>query len=161
MSLDHSVLTRITGVVYVAYFVLAIAGMALGSTPLSVVGTGMYFVVAIFLYWTFAPADPRIALALLPLAALGCVIQGIGMIQADRDMRRLALLFFGLFLVVLGYLIARSTLAPPPLGYALAIAGVSWCAIMIPGVSAPLSLGVMALGGAAEIVLALWLLLAG
>ena len=161
MALDHSVLVRVTGVVYVAYFVLAIAGMALRSTPLSVVGTGMYFVLAIFLYWTFAPADPRIALALLPLAAVGCVIQGIGMIQADRDMRRVALLFFGLFLVVLGCLIARSTFAPQPLGYALAIAGVAWCALMIPGLPAPLPRGVMALGAAAEIVLALWLLAAG
>jgi hypothetical protein len=76
-------------------------------------------------------------------------------------MRRLALVFFGLFLVVLGYLIARSTFTPAPLGYALAIAGVAWCAVMIPGLSAPLSLGVMAFGGAAEIVLALWLLAAG
>ena len=145
---------------YLAYFVVAIAGAALASTPLSVVGTGVYFVLAIFLYRSFRQGDPVVALALLPLAALGCLMQGIGMVQADRDTQRLALLFFGLFLVVLGYLLARSTFAPRPLAYGLAVVGLGWCAVVIPGLPVAFLAGVMLIGAIAEIALAIWLLTA-
>jgi|SRR5438067_7013279 len=151
---------RAAGIAYVAYFVLAIMGAATASAPLSVLGTAVYFVLAIFLYRSFWRADRGIALALLPLAAIGCVIQAVGIIEADREVQRLALLFFGLFLVVLGYLVARSMSAPRRLGYALALAGLGWCALMIPGLPGAAVVGVMIFGAVAEIVFAAWLLVA-
>ena len=45
------------GIAYVAYFVLAIMGAATASAPLSVLGTAVYFVLAIFLYRSFWRAD--------------------------------------------------------------------------------------------------------
>src|SRR5205823_13208564 len=112
---------RAAGIAYVAYFVLAIMGAATASAPLSVLGTAVYFVLAIFLYRSFWRADRGIALSLLPLAALGCVIQAVGIIEADREVQRLARLFFGLLLVVLGYLVARSVSAHRRVGYAIVI----------------------------------------
>src|SRR4051794_35410108 len=103
---------RGAGLVYVAYFALSITGAALRSVPLQVIATAWYFVLAVVLYRLFAPADPTVALALLPLALLGCAIQAWGQVQADAGLLRLALVAFGLFLVVLGYLVARSTFAP-------------------------------------------------
>ena len=50
------------GIAYVAYFVLAIMGAATASAPLSVLGTAVYFVLAIFLYrsfWRAGPLRPR------------------------------------------------------------------------------------------------------
>ena len=144
--------------VYVAYFALAIAGGGFRNLPLQVVATAAYFVLAVFLYRLFAPADPRVALALLPLAALGCVIQGVGQVAADAGLLRLALLPFALYLVALGYRIARSTTAPLALGILVAVAGIAWCFVVIPGLPSWYIAAALILGIVAEGALAVWLL---
>ena len=150
---------RLAGRLYVVYVVLAIAGAVLKSLALSLIGTAAYFVLTVQLYRLVAPVDRGIALVLLPLAALGCVIQGIGMAGADGDLQRLALVFFGLFLVALGYLVARSGFLPRAIGIYLALAGAAWCAVVtIPNVPFALAAAVMAFGGLAEVVFAVRLL---
>lgn len=150
---------RLAGRLYVVYFALAIAGAALGNVALSLIATAAYFVLAVQLYRLLAPIDRRVAFALLPLAALGCVVQGVGMAGVDRDLQRLALVFFGLFLVALGYLVARSRFLPPAIGISLVLAGIAWCAVVtVPSVPFAVAAGVMALGGLAELVFAGWLL---
>ena len=149
---------RLAGRLYVVYFVLAVAGAALGSLELSLVGTAAYLLLAVQLYRFVAPVDRRVAFVLLPLAALGCVIQGAGMIEADGSLQRLALVFFALFLVALGYLVARSGFMPRAIGVYLLLAGLAWCTVVIPGMPSPIALILMAFGGFAELVLALWLL---
>jgi hypothetical protein len=143
---------------YVVYVALAVAGAALSSLELSIVGTAAYFVLSVQLYRLVAPVDHRVAFVLLPLAALGCVIQGAGMIESDRDLQRLALVFFSLFLVALGYLVARSNFLPRAIGVYLALAGIAWCAVVIASVPAPIAVVLMGFGGLAELVFALWLL---
>lgn len=59
---------------------------------------------------------PYIQEPLLPLAFIHYVIQGVGQVRADAGTLRLALLPFAAFLMVRGYLIARSTAAPVALG---------------------------------------------
>jgi len=147
----------LTLVAYVAYFVVAVAGAATGSVDISVAGTAVYFLVAVALYALFASAARRIAVAALPLAAVGCVIQGVGMIEGDTNLIRLALVFFGLFLVVIGYLVARSAFAPRWLGIWLALAGLAWCTFVLPGAPYAARLVLMALGGLSEVALLLWL----
>ena len=127
---------------------------------LRLLSTAWYFVLAVSLYVLLRPVDPGIAWALLPLVALGCVLQGVAIVEKVRDVQRRALVFFGLFLVVLGYLVARSTFLPSALGVALAIAGIGWCGLIIRGLPAALIVSVQLLGALVEIVLALWLLLA-
>ena len=150
---------RMAGFVYVAYFALAIAGATLRNMPLQLVGTAIYFLLAVLLYRLFAPADPRIALALLPLAALGCVIQGAGQLQADAGLLRVALFPFALFLAVLGYLIARSMFAPREPGLLVALAGIAWTLVVIPGIPTWYTGASVLLGIVAEGALAVWLLL--
>jgi hypothetical protein len=135
-----------------------VAGAALKSLELSLIGTAAYFVLAVQLYRLVAPVDRRVAFLLLPLAALGCVIQGVGMIEADGGIQRLALVFFALFLVALGYLVARSGFMPRVIGVYLLLAGIAWCTAMIPGMPSPIAVVLMAFGAFAELVLALWLL---
>ncbi|HKC51658.1 MAG TPA: DUF4386 family protein [Myxococcota bacterium] len=150
---------RIAGRLYVVYIVLAIAGGVLNSLELSVVGTAAYFVLCVQLYRLVAPVDRRVAFVLLPLAALGCVIQSIGMVGSDRDLQRLALVFFALFLVALGYLVARSGFIPRWIGIWLLLAGISWCAVVvIPGLPLAVAVGLQGFGGLSELVFALWLL---
>lgn len=106
------------------------------------------------------PVDPGVAWALLPLAALGCLMQGVAIVEKAREVQLRALVFFGLFLVVLGYLVVRSTFLPGPLGVALAAAGIGWCALFIPGLPTAPVIGVQMFGALVEVALALWLLLA-
>ena len=62
--------------------------------------------------------------------------------------------------MVLGYLIARSTFAPDALGVLIAVAGLAWLIVVVPGVPTSSTLAVVLFGIVAEVALALWLLIA-
>jgi hypothetical protein len=152
---------RLAGRLYVVYVVLAIAGAALKSLELSLVGTAAYFVLSVQLYRLVASVDRRVAFLLLPLAALGCLVQGIGMVGSDRDLQRLALVFFALFLIALGYLVARSGFIPRAIGVWLLLAGISWCVVVLIPLPFALAAGLQGFGGLSEVAFALWLLFGG
>jgi len=151
---------KLIGVVYVAFLLLSLAGMRLRNLPIKLVANATGFVLAVLLYRLFAPADPDIALALLPLAFVHYVIQGVGQVRADATMLRLALLPFAAYLIVLGYLIAGSTFAPAELGVLIVLAGLAWLIAVLPGIPIWSTLAVVALGIIAEVALAIWLLIA-
>ena len=151
---------KIVGLVYVAFLLLSLAGMRLRNIPLQLVANATGFVLAVLLYRLFAPADPHTALALLPLAFVHYVIQGIGQVRADTGAIRLALLPFAVYLVVLGYLIVRSPFAPVALGVLIVLAGLAWLIAVVPGVPMWSTLAVVLFGVIAEVALAIWLLTA-
>jgi hypothetical protein len=152
---------RLAGLVWVAYFGLAIAGGALKILPLALAANAMYFVVAVVLFRFLGPADRLVAFAMLAFAVVGCVIQSIGMIQSDRDIQRTALAFFGLFDAALGYLLLRSRIAPPLIGYALVAGGLGSFTLIFPQTPAPIAAVVFGVAALAEGGLVLWLLIAG
>ena len=152
---------RLAVIIWLAYFGLSGAGLGLKILPLSLVANAVYFVLAIVLFQYLRSADPLIAVALLPLAALGCVIQSVGMIQGDRGIQLVALVFFGLFLATVGWLLLRAGIAPPPIGFALVAAGIASCALLVPQLPPPLTGLVLGFGGLAEGAFALWLLIKG
>ena len=152
---------RLAVVIWVVYFGLAAAGLGLKILPLSLVANAVYFVLAIVLFQYLRSGDPLIALALLPLAALGSIVQSVGMIQGDRGIQLVALVIFGLFLAVVGSLLLRADVAPTPIGYALVAAGLASCTLVIPQLPAPLTAGVIGFGALAEGAFALWMLVAG
>lgn len=151
---------KIVGLVYVGFLLLSLAGMTLRHLPLQLVASAAGFVLAVLLYRLFSPADPLIGLALLPLALAHYAIQAFGQVRADTDALRLALLPFAAYLVVLGYLIARSTFAPVALGVLVGVAGLAWLIATLPTVPIWSTLVVVVFGVATELVLALWLLTA-
>ena len=153
-------IARLAGFIWLAYFGLSVSGDRLKILPLQLVGNAVYFVFAFALYRYFADGDPVIALALLPLAAAGGVIQTIGMVQRDRGKQRLAFGVFGLFLATVGILILRSGAAPQLLGQVLLIAAVGSVGLLIP--RAPLVITLLSmLTMFGEGALVLWLLVAG
>jgi hypothetical protein len=151
---------KIVGLVYVAFLLLSLAGMTLRNMPLQLAANATGFVLAVLLYRLFAPADPHIALALLPLAFIHYVVQGVGQVRGDAGTLRLALLPFAAYLMVLGYLIARSTFAPVALGVPIVLAGLAWLIAVVPGVPMWTTLAVVLFGVVAEVALAIWLLIA-
>lgn len=148
----------VAGLTYVAFLLLSFAGTTLRNVPLQLVGNATGFVLAVLLYRLFAPAEPLVALALLPLAFVHYLIQGIGQVRSDTGMLRLALVPFAAYLILLGYLIARSTFAPGGLGVLIVLAGVAWLIAVAPGVPTWSTLAVVVFGVFAEVTLAIWLL---
>ncbi len=71
------------------------------------------------------------------------------------------LVLFGLFDVLIGYLILRSTFLPRVLGAMMALAGLGWLTFLSPPFANYLSPYNLALGFLAELALMLWLLLKG
>lgn len=150
----------VAGLTYVAFLLLSFAGSTLRNVPLQLVGSATGFVLAVLLYRLFAPAEPLVALALLPLAFVHYLIQGIGQVRSDTGMLRLALVPFAAYLILLGYLIARSTFAPGGLGVLIVLAGVAWLIAVAPGVPTWSTLAVVVFGVVVEVTLAIWLLTA-
>jgi Domain of unknown function (DUF4386) len=74
---------------------------------------------------------------------------------------RVALIFFGCFQLLLGYLIIRSTFLPRAIGVLIALAGVGWLTFLSPPVVKHLSVELEILGFVAEVSLMLWLLVRG
>ena len=73
----------------------------------------------------------------------------------------IALLFDGLFLLVIGYLIFRSTFLPRILGALVALAGLAWLTFLVPPLARDVSAYVEVVGAVAEAALMLWLLVKG
>jgi len=72
-----------------------------------------------------------------------------------------ALTFFGVFQLLLGYLIYRSGFLPPILGVLIAVAGVGWLLFLIPPLVSALVVYLEVLGFVAEALLMVWLLVRG
>ena len=160
---------RKIAVAYLAYFVIAGIGQVLAlqdpASPLAaavqVGGTIWYAVVALLLCRLFG--DPTRGAGVLAIVSvvIGCIFQSVYFaLGLGRGAEVLALAFFGLFLVFLGYLVVRSTLIPRAVGVALIVGGAASCVLWLPFVPAALAPAFL-LGGVAELVLLLWLLIAG
>jgi hypothetical protein len=73
----------------------------------------------------------------------------------------IALVFFGIFQIALGYMIWRSGFLPPILGALIALAGVGWLTFLSPPLATHLLGPLEVLGIVAEGSLMLWLLVVG
>jgi len=73
----------------------------------------------------------------------------------------ICLVFFGLFDLLIGYLIFRSTFLPRVLGVPMAFAGLGWLTFLYPPLANYLSPYILVLGFLAELLLMLWLLVMG
>jgi hypothetical protein len=79
----------------------------------------------------------------------------------DAQAGRIALVFFGVFNLLIGYLILRSTFLPRILGALMALSGFGWLTFLVPVIANALLTYVEGIGILAEGSLMLWLLLLG
>ena len=162
---------------YVLYFVVAFGSVALArgdmaaisrgqagtaATAAWVSSTAIYAVLVVLLARLVWDVDPRIAIAAVAMGLVGCVIQAAASLMGlGREGPVAALFFFGVFMVLYGTLVMRSPTVPSAIGVMFIVAGLGWCAPVIPGFPAALGAPVQAFGGLTEIVYAAWLVIHG
>lgn len=198
---------RITGGVYLVFFLTAILGAIVmpGTASsilaheslfrlgyaLTLISTASYVALAALFYQLFRPVSRTIALMAVvfnlmgsALAALQSVFQlasvailgggAPGAFKSDQlqalaqmvlDMGsqagNVAIVFFGVFNLLVGYLIYRSTFMPRILGVLMAASAPGWLIFLYPPLANYLLTPIEVIGFVAEAVLMLWLLVRG
>jgi hypothetical protein len=157
---------RLTGAIYLAYFLTAIPAQFLATHAFptwglvfNVLSFALYIAVSILFYFLFKPAGRS-----LSLTAAICSLAGsfVGLFNLFHHMPQInPLWFFGPYCLLIGILILRSTFLPWPLGVLMALAGIGWLGFLYPPIAHQVGFPIEALGILAEAALMLWLLIAG
>jgi cobalamin biosynthesis protein CobD/CbiB len=157
---------RITGVVYLLYFLTAVFSQlfargdhAVLYKSISIIAEIFYLALTIRFYFLFKPVSTVISLLAALFGFMGCAndllrIFGIAPYKINP------LVFFGPYCVLIGYLILRSNFLPRVFGVLLVVAGVGWLTFLSP-LATHLSTFLKVLGFLAEVFLMLWLVVKG
>jgi hypothetical protein len=208
---------RITGVVYLLYFLTAVFGEFLlrglvvdgdaAATATNIlahqslfrlglatglIATACYIAVTALFYGLFKPVSRSLSLLGAFFSLVGCAILAFGSlfqlaplvllggspylnVFKVEQLRALALMFlelntqagnicvvfFGVYCLLIGYLIFTSAFLPRILGGLMALAGLGWLTFLSPPLASHLSPYNLVLGFLAELLLCLWLLVMG
>jgi hypothetical protein len=147
----------VAGLVYVLVFVTGITallarGTAVGAAAGAVAGL-LYVAVTVLFYFLFRPVSAAVS-------AVAALISLAG-IAAGPLLKVNPLPFFGVYCLLLGYLILRSSNAPRILAVLMAAAGLGWLTFLSPSLASQLSPYNFAPGIIGEGALTLWLVTAG
>jgi hypothetical protein len=157
---------RITGVVYLLYFLTAISGeVFVGRTRLvlydavNLISHAFYIAVALLFYYLFKPVNRSLSLLAAFFSLAGCANDVLSLFKLD-PYRINSLVFFGPYCLLMGYLIFKSIFLPRILGMLMALAGLGWLIFLSPFAN-QLSTGLKLLGILAEASLMVWLVVMG
>jgi len=157
---------RITGVVYLLYFLTAVSsevfvgrGRPVAFDAVSLIAYVFYIAVTLLFYHMFKPVDRGLSLTAAIFSLLGCANDVLGLFNLSPH-KISSLVFFGPYCLLLGYLIFRSTFLPRVLGVLMAFAGLGWLIFLTP-LASYLSTSLKVLGFLAELSLMLWLIVRG
>lgn len=155
-------LARTAGACYVVTIVAGTLAL-FGPRPLRVeanaVAAASYVAVTLLFYVLFRPVHARVSLVAAVASLTGCAVSALTMSRVLATAVN-PLPFFGVYCLLIGWLIARSTL-PLALGVLMALGGVGWLTFAVPDLSRALAPYNFAPGIVAETLLTLWLLVAG
>src|SRR5262249_41860980 len=105
---------RTAGVFYLLTFVTGIYGMQVRSVlglAAEVIAAACYVAVTLLFYFIFKPVNRSLSLLAVIVSLMGCVIGPLGMMIHVLS-RINPLVFFGVYCLLIGYLIFRSTFLP-------------------------------------------------
>jgi hypothetical protein len=157
---------RITGAVYLLYFLTAVSaevfvgkGRLVAYDAVNLIAYAFYIAVTLLFYLLFKPVNKGLSLlaALFSLAGCGIDLRGL---FSPAPYKISSLVFFGPYCLLIGYLIFRSTFLPRFLGVLMAFAGLGWLIFLSP-LASDLSTYLKILGFVAEASLMLWLVVKG
>src|SRR5271166_3305284 len=129
---------RITGAVYLAYFLTAIfaevvvgRGRHVAYVGVNLVAYAFYIAVTLLFYYMFKPVNRSLSLLAALFSLVGCVNELLRLFHLN-PYKINSLVFFGPFCLLIGYLIFRSTFLPRILGVLMMLAGVGWWIFLSP-----------------------------
>src|SRR5580658_4274355 len=106
---------RITGIIYLLYFLTAISGEAFvgRSRPIlydavSLISDVFYIAVSLLFYFMFRPVNRTLSFLAALFSILGCAVAALGTFHLTLH-KISPLIFFAPFCLLLGYLILKST----------------------------------------------------
>jgi len=157
---------RITGVVYLLYFLTAVSaevvvgrGWLVAFDAVNLIAYAFYITVTLLFYYMFKPVSRSLSMFAAFFSLMGCANDVLSLFNL-APYKINSLLFFGPYCLLLGYLIFRSTFLPRILGVLMASAGVGWLIFLSP-LGNQLSTFLQVLGFLAEASLMLWLIVRG
>jgi hypothetical protein len=158
--------SRITGVVYLLYFLTAVSaevfvgrGRHVVYDAVNLIAYAFYITVTLLFYYMFKPVNRSLSFLAAFSSLAGCANDVLSLFNL-APYRINSLVFFGPYCVLIGYLIFMSTFLPRILGVLMAFAGLGWLIFLSP-LANHLYTYLKALGFLAELSLCLWLLVKG
>jgi len=153
---------RIAGVFYLITFVAGSIELAFptGRIAANLIADAAYLAVTVLFYRMFKPVGPNLSLLAAFFSLLGIITGALSAFHVS-PVNINPLGFFGVYCLLIGYLILRSTFLPRVLGVLMAIGGLSWLTFFSPSLAGQLFPYNMAPGIIGEGVLTLWLLAMG
>jgi hypothetical protein len=158
---------RLTGVVYLLYFLTAISGEVFVGRGRPVlydavflISHAFYIALTLLFYDLFKPVNRSLSLLAAFFSLVGCAIGPLSLFVHAASYIS-PLVFFGFYCLLIGYLIFRSTFLPRILGALMAFAGLGWLTFLSPPLANYLSPWNMIPGILGEGMLTLWLLVKG
>jgi hypothetical protein len=120
---------RIAGVLYLLSILMGLAAMTLISRKMQAQGDQvnliagvLYTGVTVILWHLFLPVSKWISTCAAIFSLMGCWLPA----SLYRAAHISNFVFFGVYCLIIGYLIVRSRFFPNPLGFLMAAAGVCW-----------------------------------
>ena len=153
---------RTAGVFYLLTIVTgAYAAMsARGGVPANLAATACYVAVTLLFYFLFKPVSRTLSLLAAFVSLVGCTVGALGAFRL-APFHVNALVFFGIYCILIGTLIFRSTFLPRVLGALMMLGGLGWLTFVSTTLAHALSPYNMLPGILGEGALTLWLLAFG
>jgi hypothetical protein len=157
-----SLKTRIAGALYLLSFVTAAITELFARGWVNFAG-GLFavlgmLVVTLLIYEVFKPVNRKLSLLAAFFALVGLSFEALRL--QPRGMN-VAIVFAGLYCLVIGYLIFRATFLPRSLGALMALAGLAWLTWLSNPLVKYLSPYNLAVAAPAELLVFLWLMVMG
>ena len=153
---------RIAGVFYLltfltGFYALLFAG---GRVVANLLATTCYVGVTVLFYELFKPVSRGLSLVAAFFSLVGCTVGTLNLFELD-PFHISNLVFFGVYCLLIGYLILRSNFLPRVLGVLMALGGLGWLTFASPTLANKISPYNMLPGIVGEFALTVWLLLKG
>jgi hypothetical protein len=156
---------RAAGVFYLITFVAGTVALLVRSSvgfAAGLVAAASYVAVTILFYYIFKPVSRSLSLLAAVVSFVGCGIGPLVLaLKLPVPANNLSLVFFGLYCLLIGYLILRSTFLPRFLGTLMLFAALGWLTFASPALAAGLYPYNFIPGMLGEGALTVWLLLLG
>jgi Domain of unknown function (DUF4386) len=157
---------RITGVVYLVYFLTAGVGEAfvgrgrlLIFDAFDIIADALYMAVTLLFYSMFRPVNRNLSLLAAIFGLVGCANDVLSLLNLT-PYKFSSLAFFGPYCLLIGFLIFKSTFLPRILAVLMALAGIGWL-IVLSSLAGQFSTYLAILGFLGEASLMLWLVVKG